>query len=71
MPGIERARRPQTNTRVLSIEEQKRRAHQARLRQFDRALDDLLMDPDEWLDVLLDRPDNDTDEEVPWTPPSS
>lgn len=62
MPGIERARRPQTNTRVLTVEEQQRRAQQARLRQFDRAMDDLLMDPDEWLDVLLpDRPDNDTD----------
>lgn len=64
MADIGGVRRPQRTARVLSVEERARRDHQARLRQFDRALDDLLMDADEWLDGLIpDRPEVDTDEE--------
>lgn len=66
MPDIGDARRPQRTARVLSIEERARRERIARLRQFDRAVDDLCMDPDEWLHGLWpDRPETDTDEENP------
>lgn len=63
MAGIENVRRPQT-TRVLSVEERARRARIARLRQYDRALNDLFQEPDEWMHGLVpDRPEADIDEE--------
>ncbi|MEU8136054.1 hypothetical protein [Streptodolium elevatio] len=66
MAGIGGHHRPQRTARVLTVEERARREQRARLRQYQRALDDLLMDPDEWLDGLLpDRPEADTDEENP------
>lgn len=66
MAGIENRPRPLRTARVLSVEERARREHCARLRQYQRAMDDLLMDPDAWLEGLLpDRPEADTDEENP------
>lgn len=63
MADIGGRRRQQRSSRVLSVEEQARRQHLAKLRQYDAAVDELCMDPEAWLDQFIDRPEADTDEE--------